>query len=45
MIKERVKFKGSKRRFHNLVETKGSRKSQTNIKGCRDLNGLSPAHT
>ena len=32
MIKERVKFKGSKRRFHNVVKTEGSRKSQTSVK-------------
>ena len=31
-IKERVKFKGSKLRFHNVVKTEGSRKSQTNVK-------------
>ena len=32
MRKQRVKFKGSKRRFHNVVKTEGSRKSQTNVK-------------
>ena len=31
-IKERAKFKGSKRRFHNVVKTEGSRKSQTNVR-------------
>ena len=31
-IEERVKFKGSKQRFHNLVKTEGSRKSQTYVK-------------
>ena len=41
-IKEQVKIKGSKRRYHNLVETKGSMKYQTNVNGCRELNGLSP---
>ena len=32
MIKERVKFNGSKQRFHNVVKTEGSRKSPTNVK-------------